>query len=78
MRTGDTQLWHEEGKLVSEPVFVAAPDASREEEGVVLTTLLDKVGHRVRARGGAIVKLRYLALRQNRGGKRSSRLITRH
>lgn len=42
MRTGETQLWHEEGKLVSEPVFVAAPDATREEEGVVLTTLLDK------------------------------------
>ena len=45
MRTGETQLWHEEGKLVSEPVFVAAPDAICEEEGVVLTTLLDKVSH---------------------------------
>ncbi|XP_045113371.1 beta,beta-carotene 15,15'-dioxygenase-like [Portunus trituberculatus] len=42
MRTGETQLWHEDGKLVSEPVFLAAPDATREEEGVVLTTLLDK------------------------------------
>ncbi|KAK8375311.1 hypothetical protein O3P69_008291 [Scylla paramamosain] len=41
VRTGETQLWHEESKLVSEPVFVAAPNATREEEGVVLTTLLD-------------------------------------
>ncbi|XP_045113690.1 beta,beta-carotene 15,15'-dioxygenase-like [Portunus trituberculatus] len=42
VRTGETQVWHEEGKLVSEPVFVAAPDATREEEGVVLTILLDR------------------------------------
>lgn len=43
VQTGETQLWHEEGRLVSEPVFVAAPDATREDEGVVLSTLLDKV-----------------------------------
>lgn len=42
VQTGETQLWHEEGRLVSEPVFVAAPDATREDEGVVLSTLLDK------------------------------------
>ncbi|ROT75262.1 hypothetical protein C7M84_006214 [Penaeus vannamei] len=32
-------LWHE---VVSEPVFVSAPDASREDDGVVLSTLVDK------------------------------------
>ncbi|XP_045583182.1 beta,beta-carotene 15,15'-dioxygenase [Procambarus clarkii] len=42
VETGDTYLWREEGKLVSEPVFVAAPDASAEEHGVVLSTLIDK------------------------------------
>lgn len=43
VNTGETTLWHEEGKVVSEPVFVSAPDASREDDGVVLSTLVDKV-----------------------------------
>lgn len=42
VQTGETQLWHEEGKLVSEPIFVAAPDATEEDHGVVLSSLLDK------------------------------------
>lgn len=42
VNTGETTLWHEEGKVVSEPVFVSAPDASREDDGVVLSTLVDK------------------------------------
>ncbi|XP_042877541.1 beta,beta-carotene 15,15'-dioxygenase-like [Penaeus japonicus] len=41
VNSGETTLWHEEGKVVSEPVFVAAPGAIKEDEGVVLSTLLD-------------------------------------
>lgn len=43
VNSGETTLWHEEGKVVSEPVFVAAPGAIKEDEGVVLSTLLDMV-----------------------------------
>lgn len=42
VNTGETKTWHEEGKLVSEPVFVAAPDATKEDQGAVLSTLLSK------------------------------------
>ncbi|XP_042227529.1 beta,beta-carotene 15,15'-dioxygenase-like [Homarus americanus] len=42
VQTGDVSLWHEQGKVVSEPVFVAAPDATSEDDGVVLSTLIDK------------------------------------
>jgi len=38
---GDARLWHEDGTYPSEPVFVAAPDASREDDGVLLSVVLD-------------------------------------
>ncbi|XP_070533078.1 beta,beta-carotene 15,15'-dioxygenase-like [Ptychodera flava] len=34
------KAWGMEGYLVSEPVFVAAPSAGSEDDGVVLTALL--------------------------------------
>lgn len=43
VNTGETTLWHEEGKVVSEPVFVSSPNATEEDDGVVLSTLVDKV-----------------------------------
>ncbi|MCS3640658.1 carotenoid oxygenase family protein [Salinibacter ruber] len=38
---GTAQTWHEEGTYPGEPVFVAAPDGAREDEGVVLSVVLD-------------------------------------
>ncbi|KAK7083821.1 Beta,beta-carotene 9',10'-oxygenase [Halocaridina rubra] len=40
--TGETKIWHENGKLVSEPVFVAGPNSKEEDYGVVLSSLIDK------------------------------------
>lgn len=57
VRTGETQLWHEKGRLVSEPVFVATPNATKEEEGVVLSTLLDIVSHGGGVRGLGLVDI---------------------
>ncbi|XP_071531273.1 carotenoid-cleaving dioxygenase, mitochondrial-like [Panulirus ornatus] len=42
VQTGETWLWREEGKLVSEPVFVATPGGTREDDGVVLSTIIAK------------------------------------
>ncbi|NGN63797.1 carotenoid oxygenase family protein [Streptomyces sp. A7024] len=39
--TGDTLLWSGEGCYPGEPVFVAAPDAAGEDDGVVLSVVLD-------------------------------------
>jgi carotenoid cleavage dioxygenase-like enzyme len=33
--------WHEDGSYPGEPVFVAAPDATAEDEGVLLSVVLD-------------------------------------
>jgi carotenoid cleavage dioxygenase-like enzyme len=41
VETGAAQTWHEAGTYPGEPVFVARPDASAEEEGVVLSVVLD-------------------------------------
>lgn len=40
-QTGDTVVWHEDGCYPSEPIFVAAPDAQTEDDGVVLSVVLD-------------------------------------
>ena len=45
LATCEEQVWWEEDKLVSEPVFIAAPGASEEDQGVVLSAILDKVKH---------------------------------
>ncbi|XP_076036875.1 beta,beta-carotene 15,15'-dioxygenase-like isoform X2 [Oratosquilla oratoria] len=42
VKTKEKWLWHEEGKLVSEPVFVPAPDSLHELDGVILFSLMSK------------------------------------
>ncbi len=37
----ETATWHEPGTYPGEPVFVAAPDARREDDGVLLSVVLD-------------------------------------
>ena len=37
-------MWHEAGILVGEPAFVPAPDATAEDEGVVLVVLIQADG----------------------------------
>jgi beta,beta-carotene 9',10'-dioxygenase len=38
---GSLGTWHEEGCFPGEPVFVAAPDGDGEDEGVLLSVVLD-------------------------------------
>ena len=48
----DVFVWKDPGHFVSEPVFVAKPAAEREDEGVVLFTLLSAAKHNsVQVRG---------------------------
>lgn len=39
--TGESKFWHEPGCYPGEPVFVAAPGAGAEDDGVVLSVVLD-------------------------------------
>jgi beta,beta-carotene 9',10'-dioxygenase len=39
---GDTAVWREPGAFPGEPVFVPAPAATREDEGVLLSVVLDE------------------------------------
>ncbi len=41
VETGATTTWHEPGCYPGEPVFVAAPQATAEDEGVLLSVVLD-------------------------------------
>ncbi|MFD1152304.1 carotenoid oxygenase family protein [Saccharothrix hoggarensis] len=41
VRTGRTTRWHEPGRYPGEPVFVPAPDARAEDDGVALSVVLD-------------------------------------
>jgi beta,beta-carotene 9',10'-dioxygenase len=41
VQTGEETIWREENHYPGEPVFVAAPDARAEDEGVVLSVVLD-------------------------------------
>ncbi|MBB5957009.1 carotenoid cleavage dioxygenase-like enzyme [Saccharothrix tamanrassetensis] len=41
VHSGRTSVWHEPGRYPGEPVFVAAPDARAEDDGVVLSVVLD-------------------------------------
>ncbi|HKV02636.1 MAG TPA: carotenoid oxygenase family protein, partial [Ktedonobacteraceae bacterium] len=46
VREGTAHTWYEDGCYPGEPVFVAAPDTTGEDEGVVLSVVLDgKLGH---------------------------------
>jgi carotenoid cleavage dioxygenase-like enzyme len=40
-QTGEATTWREEGIFVGEPIFVAAPDPRGEDEGVILSVVLD-------------------------------------
>jgi carotenoid cleavage dioxygenase-like enzyme len=41
VETGESRTWSEAGTYPGEPVFVAAPDAEAEDEGVLLSVVLD-------------------------------------
>ncbi len=41
LQAGTSQVWRSEGCYPGEPVFVAAPDAVAEDEGVILAVVLD-------------------------------------
>jgi carotenoid cleavage dioxygenase-like enzyme len=43
---GSAALWHEPGCCAGEPVFVAAPDATAEDDGVLLSVVLDSIAGR--------------------------------
>jgi carotenoid cleavage dioxygenase-like enzyme len=43
--TGGTRTWCEEDCYPGEPVFVPAPDATAEDEGVLLSVVLDAAAH---------------------------------
>lgn len=45
VESGGKATWHEEGTYPGEPVFIAAPEASDEDEGVVLSVVLDGARH---------------------------------
>ena len=41
----ESLVWSEEGCLVSEPVFIPAPDSQREDDGVVLSSVYDTINN---------------------------------
>jgi carotenoid cleavage dioxygenase-like enzyme len=41
VQNGTTQIWHSSGCYPGEPVFVAAPDTLAEDEGVILSVVLN-------------------------------------
>ena len=41
VETGMSRTWHEEGTYPGEPVFVPAPDGTAEDDGVLLSVVLD-------------------------------------
>ncbi len=41
IETGESKIWHYDGYYPSEPLFVAAPGREAEDEGVVLSVVLD-------------------------------------
>lgn len=46
VQTGESIVWSEPDTLCGEPVFVSAPDAQAEDDGVVLSLVLDGVAQR--------------------------------
>jgi beta,beta-carotene 9',10'-dioxygenase len=44
--TGDVRRWFEDGSFAGEPVFVPAPHAEAEDDGVVLSVVLDPAAER--------------------------------
>lgn len=43
-RTGDARIWYEPGSYPGEPIFVASPAAGAEDDGVILSVVLDAPG----------------------------------
>lgn len=43
VETKESLIWAEEDNIVSEPVFVAAPDGQQEDDGVVLSSVYDSM-----------------------------------
>ena len=43
VKTGRSQAWFEEGCYPGEPIFVKGPDRTQEDEGVILSVVLDAV-----------------------------------
>lgn len=41
LKAGSVKTWHAAGRYPGEPVFVAAPDAREEDDGVILSVVLD-------------------------------------
>ncbi|MDX6508006.1 MAG: hypothetical protein QOG06_2650, partial [Gaiellaceae bacterium] len=41
LASGETGVWHEPGTYPGEPVFVATPGGRREDDGVLLSLVLD-------------------------------------
>jgi len=41
VQSGEAQTWHEDGTYPGEPIYVPAPDSTAEDEGVVLSVVLD-------------------------------------
>jgi len=41
LETREAQFWHREGYTVSEPVFIARPQGSKEDDGYLLFSALD-------------------------------------
>ena len=46
VREGDTRVWREDGCYPGEPVFVAAPGAETEDDGAILSVVLDAARER--------------------------------
>lgn len=46
VQSGEAKIWHEPGLYPSEPVFIAAPGAAAEDEGVVLSIGVDAAARR--------------------------------
>ncbi|NDJ63172.1 MAG: carotenoid oxygenase family protein, partial [Chloroflexi bacterium] len=41
LESGETKIWHADGTYPGEPIFVGAPDAAAEDDGVILAVVLD-------------------------------------
>ena len=46
VQTGEAVTWFEDGCYPGEPVFVASPDSNAEDQGVLLSVVLDVNSHR--------------------------------
>jgi beta,beta-carotene 9',10'-dioxygenase len=45
-QTGEAKVWHEAGSYVGEPIFVASPQSDAEDDGAILSVVLDAPSQR--------------------------------